>query len=180
MAENEGEPQSEGAPRLDPAQLQYLKQQLESEQSFGLALVVGTLAALVGAAAWAGATVLTGYQIGFMALAIGVLVGFAVRAAGKGITRAFGVLGAALSAASCALGNLLAVTALVAQEQAVPFLAALSQLTPELARDLMVAFFRPMDLLFYGFAIYEGYRLAFRQIGPAEVERMLSGGGTLG
>jgi hypothetical protein len=41
---------------------------------------------------------------------------------------------------------------------------------------MMVAFFSPMDLLFYGIATYEGYQLSFRQLSPEELEGMLSGG----
>ena len=52
---------------------------------------------------------------------------------------------------------------------------ALPQLTPTLAVDLMVATFTPIDLLFYGIAIYEGYRLSFRQIAPDEISNMLTG-----
>ncbi len=129
----------------------------------------------MGAGVWAGVTVVSGYQIGFMAIGIGFLVGFAVRSLGKGITSTFGVLGAALSLLGCALGNLLAVTALVAREQGVAFLDAVSQLSPSLIQELMVAFFSPMDLLFYAIALYYGYKLAFRQLTEEDLQRMLSG-----
>jgi len=33
-----------------------------------------------------------------------------------------------------------------------------------------------MDLLFYGIALYYGYKLAFRQLTEEELQRMLSGG----
>lgn len=161
---------------LDPAQALYLRQTLEAEQSLGLGIAAGAVASLAGAAAWAAVTVATGWQIGFMAIGVGLLVGYAVRLAGKGVTAPFGVAGAALALLGCALGNLLAVTAMVAQHQGVAFLDALSQLTPQLARELMVASFQPMDLLFYGTGLYEGYRLSFREVGPEELDRMLSGG----
>jgi hypothetical protein len=163
---------------LDPAQVQYLRQRLESEQNLPLAFVVGLIASIAGAAVWAGLTVVTGYQIGFMAIGVGFLVGFAVRAVGKGVTPVYGVIGAGLSLLGCALGNLLAVTAIVAQDQGVPFLSVLSQLDPELVQHLMVATFSPMDLLFYGIALYYGYRLSFRQLTAADLERMLGGGVT--
>jgi hypothetical protein len=134
------------------------------------------VAALVGAAAWAGVTVATGYQIGYMAIGVGFLVGYAIRLAGKGVTSVFGVVGAVLALLGCALGNLLAVTALLAQNDGIPFLQALPQLNPQLIQELMVAFFSPMDLLFYGIATYEGYQLSFRQLSPEELEGMLSGG----
>lgn len=167
---------AEQAPELDPAQLTYLRQQLEAEQNLLLALVAGGIASLAGAAAWAGVTVATGYQIGFMAIGIGLLVGYVVRLSGKGLTTVFGIVGASGSLIGCALGNLLAVTAIVARQEGVPFGAAVAQLDAELVQKLMVAFFEPMDLLFYALALYYGYRLAFRRVTSAEVERMLSGG----
>lgn len=169
------EPRPE-AVQLDPAQAAFLEQRLRSEQNLLAGAVAGLAASLAGAAAWAGVTVATGYQIGFMAIGIGLLVGWAVRAAGKGLTSVFGVVGAALALLGCALGNLLAVTAIVAGNDGVALLDALPQLTPSLAAELMVASFSPMDVVFYGIALWEGYRLAFRQVSAAEAERMLSGG----
>ena len=176
MSEEETRQAEPRGPQLDPAQLTFLKQRLESEQNLPLAFVAGLAASLAGAAAWAGVTVLSGYQIGFMAIGIGFLVGFAVRAGGKGISAVYGAIGAVFSLIGCALGNLLAVTAMVAQNEGVGFLALLSQLTPELASQLMVATFSPMDVVFYAIALYYGYRLAFRQLGPEELQQMLSGG----
>jgi hypothetical protein len=177
MSENNENQEGAGsAPPIDPAQLEYLRQRLESEQNLPLGVLAGAVASLVGAALWAGITVATGYQIGFMAIGVGFLVGFAVRVAGKGISAPFGVLGAALALVGCLVGNLLAVSAIVAQSEGVPFWSVVAQLDPELIQRLMVAFFSPMDLLFYAIAVYEGYRLAFRQIKAQEWERMLSGG----
>ena len=93
-AEAEGEAE---APQLDPSQLEYLRQRLETEQNLPLGVVAGFIAAILGAGVWAAITVATNYQIGFMAIAIGLLVGYAVRTFGKGITSAFGVAGAILS-----------------------------------------------------------------------------------
>ena len=169
-------PEAEGAAQLDPAQVQYLQQQLESEQNLVLGVAGGLGASILGAAVWAGITVVSGYQIGIMAIGVGFLVGFVVRRLGRGVTNTFGIAGAALSLFGCALGNLLAVTALVAAEQGVAFGAALAQLNLELIQQLMVAFFSPMDLLFYAIAVYYGYKLSFRQITEADLQRMLSGG----
>ena len=165
----------EDVPELDPAQVAYLEQQLASEQNLVLGAVAGAAAAAIGAAAWAGLTVVTGYQIGFMAVGVGFAVGLAVRVAGKGVTSVFGVVGAALSLLGCAVGNLLAVTAIVAQNESVPFVDAVLQLDVPLIQELMTVTFHPMDLLFYGIAVYEGYRLSFRQLTSEELEGMLSG-----
>jgi len=162
--------------RLDLPQAEYLRQLLESEQNLPLASIGGLVASLVGAAIWAGVTLTTGYQIGFMAIGVGFLVGFTVRSLGKGITRSFGLLGAALSLLGCAVGNLLAVTAILANAQQIPFGTALAGLDAALIREIMLAYFRPMDLLFYAIAVYYGYRLSFRQLTEAQLNAMLSGG----
>jgi hypothetical protein len=37
----------------------------------------------------------------------------------------------------------------------------------------MAATFSPMDLLFYGIAIYEGYKFSFRQLTDEDMARVL-------
>jgi len=177
MAEEQGQ-ESRGEarePHVDPAEVQFALQQLRSQQSLVAGLGAGGLAAAVGAALWAAITVFTGYQIGWMAVGVGFLVGLAVRAAGKGIDPVFGVLGACLSLLGCAAGNLLAVCGLAAQQESMALLEVLSRLDADVVRQLMVATFSPMDLLFYGIALYEGYKLSFRQLAPDELSRLLPG-----
>ena len=48
----------------------------------------------------------------------------------------------------------------------------LTSLTPEMAIDLLTYMFSPIDLLFYGIAIYEGYRFAFRQFTHVELAEL--------
>ena len=162
-------------PALDPAQAEYLRNRLLSEQNLLAGALGGIVASIGGAVVWAAVTVGTGYQIGFMAIGVGLLVGYSVRFLGKGITPPFGVVGGALALIGCAVGNLLAVTAIIAGSDGVPLLEALPQLTPGLAWNLMVASFSPMDLLFYAIAVYEGYKLSFRQISQQELGEMLAG-----
>jgi len=164
------------APELDPSEVAYLQQQLHSEQNLALGTAAGVVASFAGAGIWAAVTFATGYQIGFMAVGVGFLVGYAIRFAGKGTTTIFGIIGASLALIGCALGNLLAITAQLANHSSIPFLDALHQLDPQLIQELMVAFFSPMDLVFYGIAIYEGFRLSFRQLTTEELKHMLSGG----
>lgn len=128
-----------------------------------LGIVAGVIAALVGAAIWAAVTAATEYQIGWMAVGVGVLVGLAVRKFGKGDSEGFAVLGAVLALAGCLLGNLLAVVAIAASGEDARFWDFLFSLTPDLALTLMKITFSPMDLLFYGIAIYEGWKFSIRR-----------------
>ena len=151
-------------PVLSAAQVQLALQALRSEQNLVVGALAGLAAALVGAAIWAVITALTQYQIGFMAIGVGFLVGFAVRAAGKGIDPVFGVVGAAFALLGCVLGNLLMVLYFLADKEQMPFLELLSRLDLELVRRVMAATFDVMDVVFYGIAMYCGYKYAFRQV----------------
>lgn len=169
------EPAGGGEPELQisEAELQHALEQLRSKQNLLAGVSVGLVTAAIGAIAWAGITVATGYQIGFMAIGVGYMVGYAVRVAGKGIDTTYGVAGAILAALGCAAGNLLAVCGLVAGQEELAILDVLARLDLDLATDLMVATFSPMDLLFYGIAIYERYRFSLRRVTQEELGQLL-------
>jgi hypothetical protein len=112
-------------------------------------------------------TVVTNYQIGWMAVGVGFLVGWAVRLGGKGTSTAFGVLGAALALGGCLAGNVLTGSVVASRELGVPITEMLARMTPSFTFDLMAAMFSPIDLLFYGLAIYQGYRFSIAGA-PAE------------
>jgi hypothetical protein len=132
------------------------------EQNFGAAIIWGAIAAIVGAIIWAGITAVTKYQIGWMAVGIGVLVGFSVRKFGGGYDQIFGFIGAGFALFGCLLGNLLATLILAANEFDVSFFEVLSVLDPGVIFEIMKETFHPMDLLFYGIAIFEGYKFSFK------------------
>ncbi len=160
---------------IDSAMLQIVMQRMRDQQNLGAGVVAGLGAALAGAAIWAVVTVITGYQIGWMAIGIGFLVGYAVRAAGKGIDQVFGFAGAALALVGCMLGNLLTVCYFVSENEGIPLMELLSQLNVEIITELMTATFSPMDLLFYGFAVYEGYQLSTRPVTEEDIQAATSG-----
>ena len=159
------------AVELEPHRVEQALAALRDEQNPGIGVVAGALAALVGAGLWAAVTVMTGYQIGWMAIGVGVLIGLALRKAGKGIDRTFGFAGAGLALAGCLLGNLLAVCGFVSVQQSIPLLQVLGRMNPAVAVELLRATFSPIDLLFYALAVYEGYKLSFRQVTREELSR---------
>ncbi|MDH3751464.1 MAG: hypothetical protein OEU40_12780, partial [Gammaproteobacteria bacterium] len=138
-----------------------------------MAVLAGLVAAVVGAGIWAAVTVASGYQIGWIAIGIGFAVGFTIRIVGKGMDQIYGVAGAVLSLIGCALGNLLTMTYFIADAEGIPYLEILSQLNLDVAIEIMTATFEPMDILFYGIAVYFGYRYAFRQLTDADFARAL-------
>ncbi len=137
-----------------------LREQKE-RQSLGRGLIGGIVGAVVGAVLWAIITAVTGYQIGWMAVGVGFLTGYGVRALGKGVEAKFGYVGAVLSLLGCVTGNLLAVCIILSQRRGVSLLEVLSRLDLDMALAILKATFHPLDLLFYGIGIYEGYKFSF-------------------
>ena len=126
--------------------------------SFPKALVFGLLAALIGAVCWATVSVLTGYQIGWMAVGVGFLVGFAVRFGGKGWSKGYGFLGGALALLGCLLGNALTIVGYASKELDVGLFQVFNTIDVSLVPSLMAQTFDAMDLLFYGIATFMGYK----------------------
>jgi len=145
---------------------------LRAEQNLGLAIVGGLAAAVVGAALWATVTLVTGLQIGWMAIGVGFLVGGAVRLIGKGIAKPFGYVGATLSLLGCLLGNLLSLCAIVGRQEEMSLSVVLLNLDPLAIPGAMMATFHPMDLLFYGMAVCAGHRFSFRRVTSADGARI--------
>lgn len=154
---------------LNQRKLDRFMEKLRQEQNLPMGVIAGLIAALVGALLWAAITIATEYQIGYMAVAIGFLVGFTMRFAGKGIDQIFGVIGAVLALLGCLLGNFFTIIGLVANTENLGYLETLSMLDFAMIPDIMMESFSPIDLLFYGIAIYEGYKLAFRPITDEEL-----------
>jgi hypothetical protein len=134
-------------------------EQIRAAQNFTLAIPAGLAAALLGAGLWAAFTVVTEMQLGLIAIAIGYVVGQAIQRVGKGVDTKFGVLGALCALFGCVLGNCLSALAFVAQAKHISMLGLLS---PAIMIRATTSFAQPMDLLFYGIAVYEGYRFSFK------------------
>lgn len=173
MTDQANEKPGKGAVEIDQAKVQMMIQEINDNQNLLFGIVGGVVAAAIGATIWAIITAAINYQIGWMAIGVGLLVGFAVRICGKGIDIKFGVFGAILSFLGCLSGNLLAVCIAISRDEHIPFFDLLSRLNPEVTIELMKATFRPMDLLFYGIAVYEGYRFSFRKISEGELSKLI-------
>jgi hypothetical protein len=123
------------------------------------AIGAAAAAAGIGAAVWAAVTVATNYQIGWMAVGVGFLVGLAVKKAARRGSQEVAVVAAAFALLGCALGNLLSACGFLAKEESMGFFEVVARLEPGMAFSLMQAMFHPMDILFYGIAIYEAFKL---------------------
>jgi hypothetical protein len=98
------------------------------------------------------------------------LVGYAVKYFGNGLTNSFGIAGAAFALLGCVLGNLFASFIALSQVENSSVSIVLSAVlsSPGIIVEIMKETFSPIDLLFYGIAIYEGYKLSFSGLSEDE------------
>ncbi len=160
-------------PSTDSASVEAMRHRLalnqaRDNQNPGMAMAGGAIAAIIGATVWAAISYLTEYQIGWMAVGVGFLVGWAVKTMGKGVDTGFGVIGAALALFGCALGNVLAICGVISGQENVPYFEVLSSLDVSIAFELLRETFSPIDLLFYGLALYYGFKYSRVTVEPAK------------
>ena len=132
--------------------------------------ILGALgAAVVGAIAWAAITAATNFQIGYMAVGVGILVGYVMRVVSGGRDRMEGIAAGVIALLGCILGNLLTAIVVIANHDhyAIGSAVAVVFSKPALALDLIRLGFNWMDLLFYAIAVYAGYRTALKPHEPA-------------
>jgi hypothetical protein len=127
-----------------------------------MGLVGGAVAMLVGAVLWGAITYLTEYQIGWMAIGVGFLVGIGIKFFGRGKTIGFGISGAILALIGCLIGNLIFYAGIIAREESISFLNVLFVLliNPAAALEVFSIAFSFMDILFYALAAYAGFSTA--------------------
>ena len=158
--------------KIDQIRLQQHLQEVRDNQNLAMGVLGGIGAAALGAWVWAMVAYYTDYQIGWMAIGVGFLVGYSVRQFGKGVDTSFGVIGAVFSLAGCLAGNLLTVCVFIAKEEGVEVTAVLSQLDFDTSVEMLVETFNPMDILFYSFALYYGYKSSFYRISDEKLKEL--------
>ncbi len=135
-----------------------------SYQNFSYAVIGGLFLSVLCSVIWAVITVATEMQIGFMAIGVGIIVGHGVKFFGAGFETRFGVLGASLAFLGCFLGNFLSQIGFFINESGMTFIEVLAYLDFSTIDLIMRDSFSGMDIFFYIFAIYEGYKFSFRPI----------------
>jgi len=153
---------------VDPGKYDRYMLGLRDQQNLVAGLLGGAIAALAGSALWATVTYLSGYQLGLMAIVAGALVGQVVQKAGKGVDIQFRILGALLALLSCLVGNVLVACIFYARQEGLSILSVVSQLRLGNTIELVKLTFEGMDLLFYGIAVYEGFRFSVRKLTQAD------------
>lgn len=136
--------------------------QLDDQPNLLMGLIGGVIAMLIGAIVWGAITYFTEYQIGWMAIGVGFLVGVAIKFFGRGKTIAFGISGAVLALIGCILGNLIFYAGIIAREEGASFMEVFLffLMSPAATIEVFTFAFSFMDILFYALAAYAGFSTA--------------------
>ncbi len=129
-------------------------------ESLPFAILGAFDAAVLSALAWAAVTVLTKYQIGYMAVGVGALVGVSVRYFGQGRGAVYRALSVAFALAGCVFGNYLSQVGFYLAESGEGLLEVVLSLRPAQAPQILAESFSPLDLLFYGLAVFQAWKYA--------------------
>ena len=137
---------------------------LDSAPNPFMAVIAGTAAMLIGAAVWAAVSYFTNYQIGWMCIGIGFLIGWSIRKFGHGNSMAYGLLGGGLALVAVVLGNLLFYSGVIAAQEGMSFVEVLflMLISPVSTLEIFAEAFEFIDLLFYALAVYTGFRYSFQ------------------
>lgn len=152
------------APQPAAAVPAALIESVTAQQNFSLALAAGLGAAVAGAVLWAVLTFATHRELRVAAVAVGFLVGSAIRETSKSDDRHFGYLGAACALLGCLLGNFLTAVVFTAQAGDIPITRVLAELDFARFWWLCKSFWSPLDIVLYAIAVYYGgYRFAYHR-----------------
>lgn len=144
-------------------------EKFKQEQNLTRGITASIFTGLLSAISWGVITVLTNFQIGFMAIAIGAIVGLTMRAAGKGIDVVFGISGVIIAVMSCLLGNFFSIIGFIANQENLGYIETLFYFDYSQLLHIMGITFKPMDLVFYVIAGAEGYKFSFRAFTEKDV-----------
>jgi len=157
---------------LDSGKYDRYMQDLRDRQNFVVALLGGVATSAVGAILWAVVAYLSGYRFGIMAILLGFLVGRVILIVGRGVDIQFRIIGAVLALISCLAGDGFAYCIALAKYQGV----SLSSVFTQVSSAGLVRFFKTIidgeDLIFYGIAVYEGFRFSARKLTPADYTKI--------
>lgn len=150
-------------------------QEVRNQQNATKGIIAGVLAAVLGALIWGLITYVTDYQIGWMAIAVGFMVGKSIAHFGNTVDNYFRIIGAILALLGCLLGNLIAFILILANAEGIKILELIPLLDFASIIELYKITFSPMDILFYGLATYEGFRFSIKLIKNTNVKPQVEG-----
>lgn len=154
--------------KLSPEALILLKER----QNLNKGILGGVLVTLLCAVAWAFITIASNYQIGFMAVGVGLAVGYSIQHFGQGLEPQYGIIGAVLALLGCILGNVFSLIGFAAEDLGVGLFEVLAMIDLTAIPDALIDWTQPMDLLFYGIAVYEGYKFSIKKLDQNDLVKL--------
>jgi hypothetical protein len=137
-------------------------------------LVAGTLvsigAAIVCLAIWLIVMRLTGYKLGWMTLAAGFGIGFAMQYFGKGVSPQFGVIGGTITFLTWLLGNFFTAAIIFSRVKNVALVTLISHIDFSMITLFLKAVIGPIDFLLCASAVYAAYYIGFKRVVPDNVK----------
>lgn len=149
-------------PKPDDFPTSMTREQLLAQENLRKGILFAVIACLVGAVAWGLVSISLGRQMGAMAIVVGIGVGFAMRQ-GKGVRPIFGMIAGALALLSCILGDFITIIGLTAKSNAMTYMEVFSNADFKEIQSVMLGNFASMSLVFYAFAVYEGFKFSYRK-----------------
>jgi len=146
----------------------------EQKQNIPLGICAGVACGIICAITWAAITVSTGWQIGYLAWAIGGAIGLAMWVSGRGMESTYGTYAAIIALCAIVLGNLLVLPIYVAHTNDVGYLQAIDVLSFEDVKEYLIGGFNIIDLVFYSIAALAAYRLSYKEL-ETQVQKGLVG-----
>ncbi len=134
--------------------------ELLEQQNYALSITASAGSALIGAIIWGAITYFTKYQIGYMAIGVGLLVGFANRLFGKGIAIQFGIIGAVFSIIGCYFGKIFSGIVIMADEFQLSSIDVINVVGFFEIMKLAITSTEGKDILFYALAAISGFRVS--------------------
>jgi hypothetical protein len=135
-------------------------------------LLMGTLwslgAALVILAVWLVVMKVTGHpeKIGWMTLAEGFGIGFAMQHFGKGVSPQFGIVGGAISFLAWVIGNFFTGALIFSRLKNVSLTVLLSHTDFSMVSIFLRAVIGPIDCILCAAAVYTAYYFGFKRVAP--------------
>ena len=155
---NEAEQQGYAEQRL------ALKQKILSEQSLTNAIVVGVMASVFAAIAWASIVIGTGFQVSWIAVGIGFIVGKSVWLAGRGVREVFGIIGSGCAGFSIVLGQYLVVVYIVSEMKDLSIMTVIFSLNPIEIIGKIIGSWSIFDMLFVVCALGAGFICSYKSV----------------
>ena len=139
-------------------------------QNLGVGILAGGMAVVLSAAICTAITLITEYQLGYLGIGVGLLVGAAVRFFGRGADRIFGIAAVVLSLTGGVLGNFLIASNLFSGYVDTAWLETIEFLilSPKWLIRLLVNTFDITDIIFYVMAAFTSDGVAFDRKGTKE------------